>query len=81
MDLLRIDTIDEGVNGGACFLQLSISCYLRKPFLSLCHKKANYIFFYMDVSLFFTWMNEKMSFKMGVKCAASFYMGKIFLDV
>ena len=26
-------------------------------------------------------MNEKMSFKMGVKCAASFYMGKDFLDV
>ena len=26
-------------------------------------------------------MNEKMSFKMGVKFAASFYMGKNFLDV
>ena len=26
-------------------------------------------------------MNEKMSFKMDVKCAASFYMGKNFLDV
>ena len=27
-----------------------------------------------------TEMNEKMSFKMGVKFAASFYMGKNFLD-
>ena len=26
-------------------------------------------------------MNKKMSFKMGVKFAASFYMGKHFLDV
>ena len=26
-------------------------------------------------------MNEKMSFKMGAKFAASFYMGPTFLDV
>ena len=26
-------------------------------------------------------MNEKMSFKMGVKFAAPFYMGKQFLDI
>ena len=39
--------------------------------------KGNGFFFRLQVNE----MNEKMSFKMGVKLAASFYMGKNFLDV
>ena len=43
----------------------------------ICVSKSQGVLFWVQLNE----MNEKMSFKIGVRFAASFYMGKNFLDV
>ena len=62
---------DPGGWGGGGQLNLNHACVF------VSKSEGNRFFFRLQVNE----MNEKVSFKMGVKFAASFYMGKNFLDV
>ena len=50
---------------------------LNHAHMCVAKTEGNGFFFQLQVSE----MNEKMSFKVRVKIAASFYMGKNFLDI